>query len=71
MQQDTDLTRLLGGSAQPLALLAQRTRAATVSARSIHDAQTAIGFSALLLDTKLLLGWTMECPIWLEREIAA
>jgi hypothetical protein len=69
MQQDTDLARLLGSSALPLALLAQRTGAATAAARSIHDAQTSIGFSALLLDTKFLGGWTTKCPVWLEREI--
>jgi hypothetical protein len=69
MQEYTDLTRLPGGAALPLALLAQRTGTTTADAGSIHDAQAPIGFSALLLDTKHLVGWTTKRPIWLEREI--
>jgi hypothetical protein len=71
MQQNTDLARLLGGLALPLALLAQRTRTTPADAGFIHHAQAAIGFSALLMDTKLLVCWTAKGSVWLEREIVA
>jgi hypothetical protein len=71
MQQNTDLARLLGGLALPLALLAQRTRTTPADAGSIHHAQAAIGFSTLLMDTKLLVCWTAKGSVWLEREIVA
>jgi len=71
MQQHTHLPRLRRSAAIPLTLLTQRTGAATAGPCSIHDAQTSIGFSTLLLDTKLLIGWTMKGAIWLDREIAA
>jgi hypothetical protein len=71
MQKDTHLARLCCRAAMPLTLLAQRTRAATVDAGAIHQAQASIGFSALLLDTKLLVCGTAQCSVWLEREIVA
>ena len=43
MQEDADLARFGGGAAIPLALLAQRTRAATTDAGRIDHAQAAIG----------------------------
>jgi hypothetical protein len=49
MQEHTDLTRLFGGAALPLALLAQRTGTTTVDAGAIHHTQAAIGFSTLLM----------------------
>jgi hypothetical protein len=63
MQQHTDLARLLGGAALPLALLAQRARTTTADAGRIHHAQAAIDFSTLLLDTKLLVCGTAEGPV--------
>lgn len=71
MEQHADLARLLRGLPLPLTLLAERTGPTTADAGSIRHAQAAIGFSALLLDTKLLLGWTPKRPVWLECEIAA
>jgi hypothetical protein len=50
---------------------AQRTGTTTAHAGTIDPTQASIGFSALLLDTKLLVGWTMQCPIWLDGESAA
>ena len=71
VQENAHLARFARGVPIPLTLLSFRTRATTADAGGVHDAQAAIGFSALLLDTKLLPCWTMECPIWLDREIAA
>jgi hypothetical protein len=71
MEQHADLAWLCGRAVIPLTLFAQRTRAATVNAGRIDDAQAAIGFSTLLLGTKLLVCWTAECPAWLESEIVA
>jgi hypothetical protein len=71
MQEHTHLARLFGGAAVPLALLAQWAGTTSAHAGSIHNTQTAIDLSALLLDTKLLVCWTAEGPVWLEREIVA
>ncbi len=71
VQENAYLARFARGVPIPLTLLSFRTRATTADAGSVHHAQAAIGFSALLLDTKLLVGWTMECPVWLDREISA
>ena len=49
MEEHADLTRLCCGAAIPLALLAQRTRAATTDAGRIDHAQAAIGFSTPLM----------------------
>jgi hypothetical protein len=49
MEQNADLARFYGGTPIPLALLAQRTGAATVDTGAIHDAQAPIGFSAMLM----------------------
>ncbi len=71
MEQHADLTRLFGGAALPLALFAQGTRTTTADAGCIHHAQTAIDFSTLLLDTKLLACWIPEGSVRLEGEIVA
>ena len=49
MKQHADLARFGCGAALPLTLVAQRTGTATANAGSIHDAQTAIDLSALLM----------------------
>src|SRR4051812_16896168 len=71
MEQEAHLAWLLGGTALPLALLAERTGPTTANAGRIHHAQAAIDFSTLLLNTKLLVCWTAQGPVWLEREIVA
>jgi hypothetical protein len=70
MQQHAHLTRLCGGAPMPLTLLAQRARATTANAGRIHDAQTAIGFSAPFMHHEGLLGRTAQGPIWLEGEVS-
>src|SRR5437764_1199625 len=69
MQQHTHLARLRGGAALPLTLLAQGTGTATTDTGRIDDAQAPIGFSALLMRTKLLASGTPQRPIWLERKV--
>src|SRR5260221_13870086 len=49
MQEHTHLTRLRGGAAIPLTLLAQGTGTATADTGCIDHAQAAIGFPALLV----------------------
>jgi hypothetical protein len=63
MQQDTHLARLFGGAALPLTLLAQWAGTTPANAGPIHHTQTAIDFSTLLLDTKLLVCWTAKGPV--------
>ena len=69
MQQHTHLARLLGCAALPLTLLAQGTGTATTDTGRIDHAQAPIGFSALLMGTKLLASGTAQRPIWLERKV--
>ena len=69
MQQHAHLARLRSGVPLPLALFAQRTRAATTDASRIHYAQAPIGLSALLMGTKLLRSRTTQHPIRLEDKI--
>lgn len=71
MQHYTDLTWLRGRAAVPLTLLAQRTRATTVNAGSIHHTQASISFSALFMCDQLLVCWTTQRPIRLEHKILA
>ena len=71
MEEDADLARFARFVTLPLTRLSQRTGTATAHAGPIHHAQTPIGFSALLLDTKLLVCGTAQCAVWLEREIVA
>ncbi len=70
MQQHTHLTRLGGGPALPLTLLAQRAGAATADAGRIHHAQAPIGFCAPLVCAEGLPGRTAQCPIGLESKVA-
>src|SRR4051794_26627736 len=69
MQQYAHLARLSGGGAIPLTLLTQRTGAATANAGRIHDAQTAIGFSAALVRYQRLASGATQRPIGLKRKI--
>ena len=70
MQQHADLARLFGGTALPLALLAQRTRAATPNAGPIDHPQTSIGFQAALMDDQGLPCRATQRPVWLEGKIS-
>ena len=67
MQQHAHLPRLCGGGTIPLALLAQRTRAAVANASRIHHAQAAVGFSTPLLGMKRLFCGTTERSVGLEQ----
>lgn len=69
MQQYAHLARLSGGGAIPLALLTQRTGAATANAGRIHDAQTPIGFSASLVRYQRLASGATQRAIGLKRKI--
>ena len=69
MQEYAHLAGLVRVAPVPLALFAQRARTATADAGSIDHAETAIDFSTLLLHTQLLVGWTAQRPVGLEREI--
>src|SRR5271167_8789 len=69
MQQYTDLTRLLGGAALPLTLLAQGTGTATTNTGRIDHTQAPIGFSALLMGNQRLASGTPQRPIRLERKV--
>ena len=71
MKKHADLARLLGSRAIPLALLAQRTGAATANAGSIHDTQASIGFSALLMCEKFLVSRASKRSIGLERKVSS
>src|SRR6266536_1019320 len=70
MQKHTHLTRLGCHFALPLALLAQRARAATADAGGVHDAQASIGFPAPFVRRQLLPGGTAQCAIGLEGKVA-
>ncbi len=69
MQEDAHLTRLLGGAALPLTLLAQWTRTAGANAGGIDHAQAAISFSTSLLGDQRAPCWTPKRPIRLERKV--
>src|SRR5438552_3315513 len=71
MQEDAHLARLCCGTPIPLTLLAQRTGTTAAKTGHVHDAQASIGFSALLMRVKLLVGGTTQCPIWLDRKVLA
>ncbi len=70
MQQYAHLTWLLGDAALLLTLLPHRTRATTADAGRIDHAQTAIGFSAPLVDAQGLPCWAAECAIRLRNKVA-
>jgi hypothetical protein len=71
MQQHTDLARLRGRAAIPLALLAQRTGTTAANAGSIHHAQAPIGFSAVFMRDELLVSGATQRPIGLESKVLA
>ena len=71
MQEHTHLARLRSGAAIPLTLLAQRTGTTTADAGSIHDAQAAIGFSALLMRDQCLVSGATQHPVRLESKVVA
>lgn len=71
MQQDTHLARLFGRTAIPLALLAERAGTATANAGCIQHTQAAIGFSTLLLGTKLLPCWTAQRSVGPEGKVGS
>jgi hypothetical protein len=70
MQQYTHLTRLGCHFPLPLALLAQRARAATADAGGVHDAQASIGFPAPFVGRELLPSGTAQCAIGLQGKVA-
>jgi hypothetical protein len=55
MQQHADLARFCRRTPIPLALLTSRAGATPANAGSIHYAQAAIGFSALIVREQLLV----------------
>lgn len=65
-QQHAHLAGLGGGSALPLALLAQQAGATTADARPIDHAQATISFSATLVREERLAGRTAQGAIRLE-----
>jgi hypothetical protein len=69
MEEHADLARLLCGMSLPLTLLAQRTGPTPADAGSIHHAQAAIGFSALLMRDQRAPSRAPQSPIRLEREV--
>ena len=69
MQQHTHLARLCGRAPIPLALLAQRARAAVANAGRIHQAQTAIPLATPLLEVKRLPCGTTQGPVGLQRKV--
>ena len=71
MQQDAHLARLRGGAAIPLTLLAQRTGSTAAKTGPVHDAQAAIGFSAVFMRDQLLVGRATQCSIGLESKVLA
>jgi hypothetical protein len=71
MQQDADLARLCRRTAIPLTLLAQPTGTATANAGTIHDAQAAIGFSAVFMRDQLLVSRATQRPVGLESKVLA
>ena len=71
MQQDADLARLCCRAAIPLALLAQRTRAALTNAGRVDHTQTPICFSTPLLRSERSPCWTAQRPIRLERKVSS
>ena len=69
MQKETDLARLRGLAAIPLALLAQRTGTTTANTGRIDHTQAPIGLATPLMGVKRLSSRTAQCPIGLERKV--
>lgn len=70
VQENTHLARFARFVTIPLTLRTFRARATAADAGGVHDAQAAVGFSALLLDMKHLICGAAKGSVWLEREIA-
>src|SRR5258708_1731962 len=70
MEQQAYLTRLGGGAALPLTLVAQRAGAATADAGRIHHAQAPISLSAPLVGAQGLPSRTAQRAIWLESKVS-
>ncbi len=71
VEQHAHLARLGGGTAIPLALLAQRTGTATADTGSIDHAQASIGFSAPFMREQVLTSRTPERAIGLKRKVGS
>ena len=69
-QEHTHPTRLGGGFAMPLTLLAQKTGTATADAGRIHDAQASVSLGAPLLRNKRLTSRTAQRSIRLEGKVS-
>ncbi len=69
MQEHADLARFGRRATVPLTLLTERTGTATVDARSIHHAQAAIGFSAVLTRSQVLVCRASQRSIGLKRKV--
>src|SRR6266700_1711402 len=69
MEQDADPTRLRGGLPMPLTLQTLWTATAIADLGAVEDAQTAIGFVALLGWAQRLARRTDQRPIGLEGEV--
>src|SRR6266567_8211961 len=69
MEQDTDPTRLRGCFPMPLTLQTLWTAATIADPGAVEDAQTAIGFTALLGWAQRLASRTGQPPVRLEGEV--
>ena len=69
MEQDTDATRLRGCLSMPLTLQTLWAAAAIADPGAVEDAQTAIGFVALLGWAQRLARRTGQRPVGLEGEV--
>ena len=69
MEQYTDLPRLCRCLAVPLTLLTERAGPTTAHAGPIDYAQTAIGFSAMLMGEQFLLSRATQRSIRLESKV--
>ena len=69
-QEHTHPTRLSGGLAMPLTLIAQKTGTATTDAGRIHDAQASVSLGAPLLRNKRLTSRTAQRSIRLEGKVS-
>ncbi len=70
MKQDAHLAWFACRAAVPLALLTCGTRAASANAGPIHDAQAAIGFSAMLMRQECIPSGAAQRPIRLEGKVS-
>ncbi len=71
MQQETHLTRLGGGTAIPLALLAQRAGTTTGETGAVDHPQISVCFSAVFMGVKRFASRTAKGPIRLKRKIGS